>query len=77
MVVSHALWQRRFGGDPSLVGKPITLDGTNYTVIGIAPPAFSIRQNRTVVAAAATRAGVVPARTSRKRAAWAISPSHC
>jgi putative ABC transport system permease protein len=40
VVVSHALWQRRFGGDPSLVGKPITLDGTNYSVIGIAPPGF-------------------------------------
>src|SRR6185312_6001344 len=40
VVVSNALWQRRFGSDPSLVGKPITLDGNNYTVIGIAPPGF-------------------------------------
>ena len=39
-VVSHALWQRRFGADPSLVGKPITLDGSSYQVIGIAPPGF-------------------------------------
>ncbi len=40
VVVSHALWQRRFGGDESLVGKPITLDGNSYTVVGIAPPGF-------------------------------------
>src|ERR1051326_1986521 len=40
VVVSNTLWQRRFGSDPSLVGKPITLDGQNYTVIGIAPPDF-------------------------------------
>jgi putative ABC transport system permease protein len=40
VVVSDALWQRRFGSDPALVGKPITLDGRNYTVIGIAPPGF-------------------------------------
>jgi putative ABC transport system permease protein len=40
VVVSNTLWQRRFGSDPSLVGKPITLDGQNYTVIGIAPPGF-------------------------------------
>src|SRR5689334_885864 len=40
VVVSDTLWQRRFGSDPSLVGKPITLDGRNYTVIGIAPPGF-------------------------------------
>ncbi|MCM3870371.1 MAG: ABC transporter permease [Pyrinomonadaceae bacterium] len=40
VVVSHALWQRRFGGDPELVGKSITLDGQGYTVIGIAPAGF-------------------------------------
>jgi putative ABC transport system permease protein len=40
VIVSNALWQRRFGSDPSLVGKTITLDGNNFTVIGIAPPGF-------------------------------------
>jgi putative ABC transport system permease protein len=40
VIVSNTLWQRRFGSDPSLVGKPITLDGRNFTVIGIAPPNF-------------------------------------
>lgn len=39
-VVSHTLWQRRFGADPALIGRQITLDGTNYTVIGIAPSGF-------------------------------------
>jgi putative ABC transport system permease protein len=39
-VVSHALWQRRFAGDASLVGKSITLDGISYTVVGIAPAGF-------------------------------------
>jgi predicted permease len=40
VVISHALWQKRFGGDGSLVGKPITLDGVSYTVVGIAPAGF-------------------------------------
>jgi putative ABC transport system permease protein len=40
VVVSHGLWQRRFAGDASLVGKPITLDGVSYTVVGIAPAGF-------------------------------------
>src|SRR6185369_1639625 len=40
VIVSNALWQRRFGSDPSLVGKTITLNGNNFTVIGIAPPGF-------------------------------------
>jgi putative ABC transport system permease protein len=41
VIVSNTLWQRRFGSDPSLVGKPITLDGRTYTVIGITPPGFA------------------------------------
>ena len=41
VVVSHALWQRAFGADPSLVGKPITVDGNSYTVVGIAPVNFN------------------------------------
>src|SRR5215217_4330285 len=40
VVVSNALWQRRFGSDPSLIGRSITLDGRNYNVVGIAPPGF-------------------------------------
>src|SRR5688572_25244062 len=40
VVVSHALWQRRFAGDPELVGKSITLDGRSYTVVGIATAGF-------------------------------------
>ncbi|HEY6232631.1 MAG TPA: ABC transporter permease, partial [Pyrinomonadaceae bacterium] len=40
VVISHALWQRRFGGDESVIGKPLTLDGNSYTVVGIAPAGF-------------------------------------
>ena len=40
VVLSNRLWQRRFAGDPQLVGRQITLDGESYTVIGIMPPEF-------------------------------------
>ena len=40
VVISHALWQRRFGGDAAMVGKSITLDGRSYSVAGIAAPGF-------------------------------------
>jgi putative ABC transport system permease protein len=39
-VLSHGLWQRRFGGDPGIVGKGITLDDSPTTVVGVMPPGF-------------------------------------
>jgi len=39
-VISYGLWQRRFGGDPSIVGKAIELTRQQITVIGIAPRGF-------------------------------------
>ncbi|MEW6210127.1 MAG: ABC transporter permease, partial [Acidobacteriota bacterium] len=40
VVLSDQLWKRRFGGDPSIIGQTLTLDGQSYTVIGVMPPAF-------------------------------------
>ena len=39
-VLSHSLWQRKFGGDVSVIGKQILLNGADVTVIGIAPEGF-------------------------------------
>jgi putative ABC transport system permease protein len=40
VIISHALWQRRFGGDPSVIGKPISIGGTLMPVIGVMPEGF-------------------------------------
>ncbi len=39
-LLGHALWQRRFGGDPAIIGQSLTLGGQSWTVIGIMPPRF-------------------------------------
>jgi putative ABC transport system permease protein len=40
-LVSYALWQQEFGGDASIVGRPVRLDGEVYTVIGVMPSDFN------------------------------------
>ena len=39
--MSYALWQQEFGGDASIVGRPVRLDGEVYTVIGVMPRDFN------------------------------------
>jgi len=38
VILGHALWQRRFGGDPEVINRSVTLDGSTYTVVGVMPP---------------------------------------
>jgi predicted permease len=46
VVLSHGLWQRRFGGDSSIVGRALTLGGVPYTVLGVMPPDFTFPADR-------------------------------
>jgi predicted permease len=47
VVISEGLWKRVFGSDPKLVGKSITMDGEDYTVVGIMPSSFQLPQIET------------------------------
>jgi putative ABC transport system permease protein len=40
VIISHGLWQRRFGADPNIVGQRLALDGADYTVLGVLPKSF-------------------------------------
>ena len=59
-VLTHAFWQRQFGGRPDILGQTLLLDGAAYTVIGVMPPNFR-RGSRTDV--------IVPMAFSAKEAA--------
>ena len=40
VIISHGLWQRRFGGDPKILGRTITLVNFAWVVVGVMPPGF-------------------------------------
>lgn len=40
VVISHALWQRKFGGDPGVLGKSLVVHGDSREIIGVMPPGF-------------------------------------
>ncbi len=41
VILSHELWQRRFGADRGIIGRTVTLDGKQFQVIGVMPPRFT------------------------------------
>ncbi len=40
VVIGHGLWQRRFGGDPSIIGRTLVFDGVSHIVLGVLPASF-------------------------------------
>jgi predicted permease len=45
VILSGGFWKRKFGSSPGIIGKPITLNGTAYTIVGIIPDTFSFYGN--------------------------------
>jgi predicted permease len=42
IILSHGFWQRRFGTDPEIIGKTLTLNGNNFTIVGVMSAGFSL-----------------------------------
>ena len=49
VILSHALWQQRFAGDPTIVGRPIQLEGVSRQVVGVMPPDFRFPSPKTQI----------------------------
>ena len=49
VILSHALWQQRFGSDPAIIGRPIELEGLSRQVIGVMPPDFRFPSSTTQI----------------------------
>ncbi len=47
-IISHRLWQSRFGSDRNVVGKVVHMNGDTYTIVGVMPPGFSYPGNTDV-----------------------------
>src|SRR5438552_6795731 len=46
VILSYGLWQRRFGSDPSVIGRPLSLNGEHYTVVGVMARSFQFPTRR-------------------------------
>jgi putative ABC transport system permease protein len=46
LILSHALWEEKFGGDPSAIGRSVTLDGENRQIVGVMPPGFQMASSK-------------------------------
>jgi putative ABC transport system permease protein len=65
VIIGHGLWHRRFGGDPVIVGRTITLDAEPYEVVGVAPQGFDFPMGAEVWAPLAFDADAAAQRTNR------------
>jgi putative ABC transport system permease protein len=49
VILSHALWQQRFAGDPSIIGRSVELEGVSRRVVGVMPADFRFPSSKTQV----------------------------
>jgi predicted permease len=47
-VISNHLWRERFAGSREVLGKTVTVDGVNYSIVGVAPPGFRLQEEADV-----------------------------
>ncbi|HUJ21713.1 MAG TPA: ABC transporter permease [Bryobacteraceae bacterium] len=74
-VISYSFWQREFAGDPSAIGKKLTLDGYPFAVIGVSPATFfgvEVGQNFDVAVPLCSEAIIKGARLDKRNSWWLV-----
>jgi len=75
-VISHAFWQRRFGGAGEAIGTRLTLEGVPFTVVGVMPPGFfgpDVGRRLDVIVPVGMLTTVRPERSLEQRDYWWLS----
>jgi len=65
-IISHSLWQRRFGSDPGIIGRQIQISARTMTVVGVMPPGFEFPEQTQVWCTS----GVVLSEEPRENRSW-------
>jgi putative ABC transport system permease protein len=64
-IISDALWRRRFGADPSVIGRSVILDGEPHQIVGVMPPRFAFPDGSQIWAPVAFDPKTPPSRAAR------------
>ncbi len=68
VIISHGLWQRRFGSDPGIIGKQVQMNARQLTIVGVMPPGFEFPEQTQVWATS----GVALSEEPRENRSWLV-----
>ncbi|HET9372931.1 MAG TPA: ABC transporter permease [Vicinamibacterales bacterium] len=73
ILISHAIWQSRFGGDPGAIGRTMRLSDRTFTIVGVMPPRFALPDGSNALWAAA-QPGLFPSEADGENTIARLAP---
>jgi putative ABC transport system permease protein len=72
VIISHALWHSRFGGDPAVINQALRLNGVDHTIVGVLPPKALMRDDIAFLRPLVLDAPTPSQRTAPRGDAWGV-----